>query len=292
MRNGRVFLKKISKSVGGTAILAAILAAFLAAFLAGLLATQTVEAAPRPRPGASGPEVGEELVLTACRTSFRGFPSRPGKFLTGRVAPNLALLNRLYSKNGRDYRARFFIICRPNQARTNQVGELKERARNRNRLLRGLTPREPLPGLRGAYYMSLRYHRGRRVHSIDAYLADRDWEYRVSIIPGGPARPGKPRSDSCARTGKKEHCRILLEDMRVLLAGMKAERKIVPAITEKSFRARVLLLQIGAGALIVGLFAGLFFARRRRLRLRREAARRAEKKRRKEKKKRKDRKEK
>lgn len=148
--------------------------------------------------------------------------------------------------------------CRPNGYRTSRVSVLKKGKGPDGKTPIDRMEERTLPGgLEGIVFRSKKEISGRRIHSVEAYFASRDFEYRFSMIPledlSKNPEPG---------TISPEEFDVLQTEMMGLLDGIQFTEAPPVPIEESTYQLRFYSMLGGAGILV--LLPVLFLIRRKR----------------------------
>ncbi len=164
---------------------------------------------------------------------------------------NWALLKREYKgKAG----ARLIVRCKQNRHHTSLTSDLRAIARKRLHVLRYYQETKIDQSIPAVYYLKSRVHRGRRIISIDAYFATREFEYHLNLLPD-------KKPDAKTRPNQYKH---LVGDMGAVLRDLRFTTQVKPAITEAAYRRRLNWLIFGGTVIVLSIGLGLYVRRRKR----------------------------
>ena len=136
------------------------------------------------------------------------------------------------------------IFCTFNESRTYDPGRIIARPG-----VKEIKPLHMEGEIQGLLYSNTRFSGGKKMQSIEAYIATRNLEYRVIAIPSGGTFDEKSQNDA----------RDLVEE---LLAGLSWIAPPDATISEEQYRLR-LWIASGVGVAILGLI-GLYFWKRKK----------------------------
>lgn len=162
-------------------------------------------------------------------------------------------------------RASWLFSCAPNQRRTSRISEIETGGNDLNERVRNLETFFIDQEVEAVLYERTRIIEGRRIYSIESYLATRNIEYRILVVPGGSGGLSLAELRRYPIEGIRAELRTMLDRARF-------QGTVEQTITEAEFARRLRLLITGAGAIAVLISAGLVWRWRRRAQ-RRAAAR-------------------
>ena len=193
--------------------------------------------------------------LTLCEF---GFSAPPGTRVVERRNDMFLLEQNVSDRSMNDRGFHWIIVCTPNVRRTNRIEELAEEARTQGGAIRGLRVVLIDSGVRAAFFEKERIQKGRKIHSLNAYFATRDFEYNFAII----GREGGAVIDGPLSAEKSRELEKTVMEGRFISA-------VVPAISEREYQRRfavfIAVLFFLAVAIIL-ISVGWFFRRRKRKR--------------------------
>ena len=161
--------------------------------------------------------------------------------------------------------ASWLFSCTPNQRRTSRLSELEAGGTDPDQRVRNLERLWIDQGVEAALFERTRIIEGRRIYSIEAYVATRNVEYRILVVPGGSGGLSLSELHRFPIEG-------LRSDLGTMLHQARFRTAVEQTITEAEFNRRLHFLIAGCGLLVLLLGLGLVWRLKRRVQ-RRAAAR-------------------
>ncbi len=146
--------------------------------------------------------------------------------------PALIMAEKSYKSIKGTPNLQWLFSCMENQNRTSQTSEILAKAKQNQESIHHYEKTQLSQGIEAMILGRTRFRKGRRIHSLEAYFATRNYEYHFYVLP---------LSNISIEKDKNLYSR-LTQEIKTLLSTSKFSKEVEKTITESEFQGRLYTL--------------------------------------------------